>query len=60
MSDVHQTLKTPILSETEAQAIQRRNERTLTQENRRKRDIRRAIEARQDAKALGVDYDDLQ
>lgn len=46
-------------SETEAEAIRKRNERQATEESRRKREVRRAIELRQEAKEAGIDYREL-
>lgn len=48
--------KHPIHSETEAEAIRKKNERQATEESRRKREIRRRIEAMEEAKELGIDY----
>jgi len=55
----HPTLGNVMHSETEAEAIRERNERQATEESRRKREVRRRIEAMEEAKALGIDYKDL-
>lgn len=55
----HPTLGNVMHSETEAEAIRKRNERQATEESRRKREVRRRIEAMEEAKALGIDYKDL-
>lgn len=51
--------KRVIHSETEAEAIRKRNERQATAEARRRLKVRRAIELRQDAKEAGIDYREL-
>lgn len=59
MANKHPTLGNTVHSETEAEAIIKRNSSRQTKEDRRKRDVRRAIEARKEAKELGVDVEDL-
>lgn len=49
----HPTLGNVMHSETEAEAIRKKNERQATAEARRRLKVRRAIEAREEAKALG-------
>jgi hypothetical protein len=51
--------KQPIHSETEAEAIRKRNERRATAEARKRLRIRRAIELRQEAKEAGIDWREL-
>lgn len=59
MKSNHPTLSNVVHTETEAQAIVKRNANLRTREDRRKRKIRRELEARQEAKELGIDYKDL-
>lgn len=56
----HPTLGNVIHSEAEAEAIRKRNERQATAEARRRLKVRRAIEAREEAKALGIDRRELE
>lgn len=53
------TLGNVMHSETEAEAIRKRNERQATEESRRKREVRRAIELRQEAKEASIDWREL-
>jgi len=59
MNSKHPTLGNVVHSETEAEAIVKRNANRQTREDRRKREIRRELEARREAKELGIDYKDL-
>ena len=50
---------TDVVDEVTAEQIRKRNERRQTKETKRKREVRRAIEARLEAKELGVDIEDI-